>query len=68
MEQNLSHHKYSNKARATIYNFSASTRERVECYARPTKFSVMTLDGRMFYSASAAAIRQLSELLLKEIR
>jgi hypothetical protein len=38
------------------------------CYAWLVKFSVMTLDDRMFYFTSADTIKQLLEVLLKEIR
>jgi hypothetical protein len=38
------------------------------CYAWSTKVSVMMQDGRMFYFANAAIIRQLSEVLVKNIK
>jgi hypothetical protein len=37
------------------------------CYAELTKFSEMTLDGRMFYFTRAATIIQLFEVLLKDM-
>jgi hypothetical protein len=37
-------------------------------HARLTMFSVMALDGRMFYLTSAATIRSLLDLLLKDIK
>jgi hypothetical protein len=37
-------------------------------YTRHTKYSVITLDGRMFYFTGTCTIKQLLEIILNEIK
>jgi hypothetical protein len=38
------------------------------CYEQLAKFSVVILDGKMFYFECAARVRQILEVFLKEVK